>query len=72
MTRRPELFRVRAVHGFNVGARRVLAGCEIDVDAMTAVELVRAGRAVLVQAADLGPLQDALRINGPALGCGRR
>ena len=43
------------------GARRVLAGAELDLDAVTAAELIRSSAARLVDGADLAPLIDTVQ-----------
>lgn len=58
------LFHVRALVCFRLDSRRVLPGCEVHVEAQTAAELIRDGRARLVDEADLGPLMDQLPASG--------
>ena len=57
---RNNLFAIRMLSAVSIGTRRVLAGTAIELDAQTAAELIRAGRGRLVDAADLGPLLDAV------------
>jgi hypothetical protein len=51
-------FELRTLRSLTMGARRVLPGSTIHVDAATAVELIRAGDARLVDDADLALLLD--------------
>ena len=53
------MFKIRALQALTIANRRILSGTEIELDAQTASELIRAGRARLVDAEDLGPLMDA-------------
>ena len=66
---RNNLFAIRMLSAVTVGTRRVLAGAEIELDARTAAELIRAGRGRLVDAADLGLLLNAV---GPRCGAPAR
>ncbi len=42
-----------------IGNRRLVAGAEIELDADTAADMIRSGRARLVDNNDIGPLFDA-------------
>lgn len=57
---RSNLFAIRIISALTIGTRRVLAGTEIELDAPSAADLIRAGRGRLVDDADLGPLLDAV------------
>lgn len=57
----PRMFRVRLLRSATFGARRMLAGAELDLDAGTAAELLRNGCARLVDGADLAPLIDTVQ-----------
>lgn len=53
-------FRVRIIRAVTLGARRALPGATLDLDALSAAELVRTGAAVLDDEAALRALIDAL------------
>jgi hypothetical protein len=61
----PNLFNVRLLAALTTGTRRVLAGTDIQLDAHTAADLIRSGRARLADEADLAPLLDLVRGRDP-------
>jgi hypothetical protein len=56
---RKHTYRLRMLGALTIGNRRLVAGAEIELDAGTAAELIRSGRARLVNGDDGGPLFDA-------------
>lgn len=59
-------FRVRVLHAITHDGRRVLPGTVVEVPAAEAADLVRGGRAVLVDPQDLPAIARAVRVSGQA------
>lgn len=57
--RRSQAFAIRLLSAVAIGGRRALAGTVLDIDARTAAQWIRDGRARLVNNDDIGPLFDA-------------
>lgn len=56
---RKHTYRLRMLGALTIGNRRLVAGAEIELDADTAADLIRSGRARLVDNDDIGPLIDS-------------
>jgi hypothetical protein len=54
-----QAFAIRLLSAVAVGGRRALAGTVLEIDARTAAQWIRDGRARLVNNDDIGPLFDA-------------
>lgn len=54
------MFKLKMLCADTINGRRLLAGCEIEVDAATARDWISAGRARLTDEADLAVLLDVL------------
>jgi hypothetical protein len=57
---RPHTFAVRLLSALTIGDKRVLAGAVVDLDANTAADLIRDGRAFLANDNELPRLVDAV------------